>query len=714
MSNASIGLEQMSEGMRTLTEGYVDYAEEVIIRRALPDLRDGLKPVNRRILYTVKESVKGSNKVKSQTVVGSTLKYHPHGDSSVYQALVLMTDSNGSLSVPVLSGQGNFGGVHTTDPAAASRYTMVGLHPNSQEYFGEMGGINLVPNYDSTGVEPDVLPVSYPSVLCNSTSGIAVGFRSNIPSFNFNDVIDLTVEYLDNGECKTVICPDFVTGGYYIRNNKELDKLMRTGSAKIKLRGRVEKTGKEIKVIEFPFGRTIQSILDQVQKANIMGIREAGNVDDFEHGVGLLIDCTSKNKVDDVLLALYRDTDLQCTFSADMMTVLNGKPVRKGVFGIIEEWVKWRRQVLIKEYTNRVEGWKSALREPIAFLEVIKDSSKRDALIDIVLKKGEDEGIDYILNNYSEDIVDRELAKWVVRRRLPDFKNGGSYLKKYNELMELIKQYEGYLSNIDSVIKTQLLELKSRIGSQYPRKTEITNSDYEFISASSGEVVKDNNQCTFVLKDGFLRKMHYLAGVTEANGMVVDALASDVLLAIDNRGRVLRVYCEDLPYSTMSDVGTYLPKYFGLSETDDYKIKYIGKLDGSTKMIVYADGNVGFIGTSEWTGVNRRVKVIEKGVNQASAHCIGAVIDVPECLVVVDSKGRFSYQYTNKIKRKDRTAKTRVFNVKSGSSIIGCYGCTSEESAFVFSNMTLYSAPNMHTLESQSSLSVDLDDFIEF
>lgn len=710
-TNVDFKLEDLSTGMLNLTNGYIDYAEEVIVRRALPDLRDGLKPVNRRILYTLKNSVKSGGKIKSNSVVGATLKLHPHGDASVYQALVLMTDANGTMRMPVILGQGNFGGVHTTDPAAASRYTEVSVHPNAKEYFNEMQGVKMLANYDATATEPEVLPVSYPAVLCNSTSGIAVGFRSNIPSFNFNDVVDLTVEYLDNGECKTVICPDFVTGGYYIKNNKELDKLMRTGSAKLKLRGRVEITGKEIKVVEFPYGKTIQSLQDQVNKANISGIRDVGNVDDFEHGVGLLIDCTAKNRVDDVVVSLYRDTDLQCTFSADMMTILNGKPVRLGVYGIIAEWVKWRRGVLTKEYETCIEQWKNALREPRAFVEVVSDKSKCDQLTDLILHTGEDEAVKFILANYDNDIIDAQLAHWIVRRRINEFRTGGKYAKQYNDLQASIKEYEGYLSDIDSVIKNQLLSLKARVGSTYPRKTEITTNDYEFQATDDGTVVKDENPCVYTVKDGFLKKMRYAPADTDAD-YLINALACDVLIAVDNRGRILRVYCEDLPYNGNTELGIYLPRYFGLNESDDYRIEWIGKLDGSTKMILYKDGNVGFLDTSEWLGVHRRVKVLERGICTAVADKIGAVIDIPECIFTVSSGGRFGYVYTDTIKRKDRTARTRVFNFPASEELLGYYPCLVSESIFVMDNLERYGTSKLQRLSSESDLSVPLSEWI--
>lgn len=702
-----IDFSKITVGMKNLTEGYIDYSQEVIKNRALPDLRDGFKPVNRRIMYTLYSKFKKGEQVKSNTVVGAVMKLHPHGDASIYSALVLMVDKNGTMSMPVIEGQGNFGGVHTTDPAAASRYTEIKLHPFAQEYFGEMNGINFVPNYDATASEPDVLPVSFPAILCNSTSGIAVGFRSNMPSFNFNDVIDLTMEYIKNGKCTTVIYPDFVTGGFYVKNNKELDKLMRTGLAKIKLRGRVTTAGKEITVVEFPFGKTIQGLQAQIQAANINGVKDVGDVDDFEHGKGLLIACSAKNKVNDVLLQLYKDSDLQYTFSADLMSILDGKPVRYGVWGIIAEWVKWRRQVLLKEYTQAVASWKESVRKAQAFVEIVKDKAKVEELLKIIVKQSDKAAVDYILANYDNSIVDEDIANWVVRRRANEFRDGGKYLKQYTDLMNSIKEYEGYISDIDTAIYNQLATLKATYGSQFPRRTEVTTTDYEFQSAKEAEVAKDLNECTYVVKDNFIKKIRGTSLLTDDAQFTVQALASDTLIAIDNRGRVLKIYCDDLPYCGATELGVYIPRYCHLNETDDYKIWWIGKMSGETKMILYKDGNIGFLDTSEWIGLDRRVRVHEKGISQAVAPLVGAVIDVPDALFVLGTSGKLGYAEMRNVKRKDRTAKTRVFTLGKGDSIAHYLPISVERAVTGVVNIDRYATGTLQFLASNEDWKID-------
>lgn len=702
---------RMTKGLNVLTEGYIDYAKEVIINRALPSLYDGLKPVQRRVLYTLHSKFKKNDKVKSADLVGRTMKLHPHGDGSIYSALVLLTDANGSLTVPLLQGQGNFGSVNTSDPPAASRYTEVRMHENAQEYFKDIDYIDLVPNYDSSDKEADLLPVTYPAVLCNVQNGIAVGFSCNTPSFNFNDVIDLTIECIRDGKCSTVICPDFTTGGYYVKNNKELDKLMRTGKAKLKLRGKVTKVGKALTVVEFPYGVKVQDLLEQIKQANIAGISDCGDTSDFEHGASLYIDCKT-GRADEVLYSLFRDTDLQCNFSASMFTILNDNPVCLGVWGIVEEWVKWRKALVEKKLKHEREAIVAEMAQSRAFIEVFNDKEKLDQLIHLVTKVSDDEAIKFLLENFDNEIVTPEYANWIINRRAKTFRDGGKYISRYNDLSNMLGACDYNIEHIDEYLIRQLTELKAAKGHLYPRHTEVTTTDYEF-KVEENVPVKDTTECYYTFKDGFLKKSRFPSG-EEDYEYKFTALACDTLIATDNRGRVLRIYCEDLPYTGIGELGIYLPKYLEINETaDDYKINWIGVLDGSTKMLLYKDGNVGFLDTSEWVGHNRRVRVIEKGIAVSIADKLGAVLDeIPEWLFVCDTNGKLGYVATDTIKRKDRTAKTRVFNLDKNSSLFSFAPMTKEEGVVYVSNISRYIAPKLQYLEDENSLLGDPSAFI--
>ena len=655
---------QLSSGVDYLKDGYIEYAQEVIKNRALPDMYDGCKPVHRHILWTLKNG-KYKGLVKCAKIAGDTMTYHPHGDSSIYEAMILMTDENGSLAVPTLHGNGNFGGVYKTDKAAASRYTEAMLSDWASEYFGEMNGITMIPNYDSTLMEPVVLPVSFPAVLVNASTGIAVGFRSNIPSFNFNDVCDLVIEYIKNGECSTVIAPDFVTGGYYIKNNKELQKLMKTGSARLKLRAKTLINGKDIVVVEVPYGKTIQGIMKQINDKNFSSVRKCYDTDDYNRDSCFVIEATNKMRAEEALYSVLKETDLQYTFSADITTIQDDTPRRCGVWTIIEEWVKWRRSVLTKEYKIRYDACKQAMRESEAFMNVVNNRPKCEALTALMVKEGRNKGYDFVRDNWTREEVPEDLINFVCHRRLPDYHDGGKYANAYDTKSKELSCIEADLNDIDSVIVRQMNALKSTIGVKLKRKTEVTNTDYEFVEQEV-EHVKDTSAVVYSVKNNFLRKLHFNSNDPTVQ-FEFNGTASDVVLMIDNRGRIIRVYAEDLPMNGISDLGTYIPSYCGFEETDDYKIMYAGILTGDKLTIIYKDGNVGFVDQQEWMNSTRNVRVLENGVATSIADKIGVVLEgIPEMLFVTDTNGCMSCAYMKDVKQKDRKAKTRVFTLKKG------------------------------------------------
>lgn len=704
-------LSTISSGVNYLKDGYIEYAQEVISGRALPDVHDGLKPVNRRIIVTLHNDKVVKNYMKSARIAGNVLALHPHGDSSVYQAMVLMTQLNGSLAFPLVDGSGNFGGVYKTDPAAAPRYTEARLHSNTSEYFGEMNGIDMVPNFDSTMMEPSVLPVSFPAVLVNATSGIAVGFRSNIPSFNFTDVCNLVIEYIENGKCSTVIEPDFVTGGYYVRNERELQKLMQAGTGKIKLRARHIVDGKKIVVTEVPYGKTIQRLVKQINDLNTNAIRNAYDTDDFS-GASFTIDCSSKNRVDEVLYTVLKNTDMQYTYSADITVVENGVPKRMGVWNIIETWTKWRREVLIKEYTHQYEALKQSLREANAFMTIVNDYDKRMELVRIIADSGRTNGKTYIRENFTREQVPEDLIDFCASRSLPSYHDGGKLASVYVNGQAQLESLQKSIDNIDSVIVAQMESLIARYGSTMKRRTEITTKDYNFeTSEKSQEKYVDESYCVYEFNNGFLKKLKVASGSHDIE-YYIEGTASDTLIAFDNRGRLLRVYCQDIPLSGQS-VGTYLPTYFGLNETDDYKIMWIGKLTGNELMLLYKDGNVGFVDTSEWTGNNRNVKVLAKGISVSSAPYLGAVLEeIPQMIYVSDEDGNIAWCDTSEIKHKDRTAKTRVFDLRH-NHLIDSYLCTDFQSGMILVNNYGEYRNKLKELKDISDYRGDVNDFID-
>ena len=681
----------LSYGVKYIADGYIEYALEVIKARALADLRDGLKPVQRRICYTM-HKMKGKNMVKCGKIVGNVFGLHPHGDEAIYNALVLITDRNGSLAFPLLEGQGNLGSVGTTDKPAAMRYPEARLSSYSSEFFGEMDGITMIPNFDATETEPEVLPVSFPSVLVNATSGIAVGFKSQMPSFNFTDVCNLVKEYIADGECHTVIQPDFVTGGSYVTEDKELMKLMRVGKAKLKFRGKMIKNDKQLVITELPPNKTIQGIVKQINSKEINGVKNATDAKDFG-GTALNVYCKNKNVLDSVTYSLYKETDLQSTFSADMTVIHEGIPKQMGVWGIIEEWVKWRKSVLLKSFNNQAEACRQAMREAEAFMNVVTDKERSDKLVMIIKESGKSAGIQYVRENYTREEVPEDLIAFVSTRSINYYHDGGKYRESYERDKQTLDSLEYNIQNVEEYISKEMDRLIANYGTKLARKTEVTKVDFEFAEDKTEKVV-DTSSCFYAIDShGFLRKSSRYNGNDAEAKFFLQGKANDVLIMFDNRGRLLRAYGEDIELNSASDRGIYLPNYFNLNESDDYEITYATIMTGETLMLLYKDGNVGFVDEQEWVGNNRKVKVLERGIAPSCADKLGKVFhesEIPEMLYVTDEAGNIGCAYTNSIKRKDRTAKSRVFTLRSGSLIDSYAGYTMIDGILVLSGYSDY------------------------
>lgn len=699
----------VTEGVRYLAKGYIDYAKEVISERAIVNLYDGLKPVNRRILYMAKVNKCDKAFRKSARLAGDTLALHPHGDSAIYKASVPMVDSSGYQAFPTLRGSGNFGDISSGRSASAPRYTEEMLHENAQEFFGEMNGIDMIPNFDATLSEPSVLPVSFPNVLVNASEGIAVGFSSKIPSFNFNDVIDLCIEYIENGECTTEIAPDFVTRGYYIKNNKELRKLMHAGKASLKLRGKATVQGKNILITEVPFGKSVASLKKQIEDKEIKNIVSCGDISDYNNGTGLLIECRTKASVDEVLYSLYKDTDFQYSYNANIVVVQDGVPRTFGVFKVVQNWVEWRKKVVEKHLQVELESCKERMRDSEAFMKLIEMTEVKDEFVRRVSEEGKSKAIEWLREQVKGIIPDDEI-EFVATRRLDAYHTGGKYAQQYANAKAELELIESELADIDGTLIKQMERLKATYGALHERRTEVTNVDYEFAKEKE-EPVKDMSPCVYAMKDGFLKKMRY-ADTQNEYEMQFEGVASDILVAFDNYGRVLRVYAQDIELCSQYDMGVYLPRLLELGDDKDCKIMWIGRLDGTEKTLIYNDGTVGFIDTSEWVGSGRQVRVLKNGIS-TEAHKIVMVLDeLPEILMVMDDEGRLSWIDTSTIKHKHRTARTRVWTLKKDHILSAIWGGNRVELLTLLSNSSNYEAPKLKFLENDEDFLGDGSEFI--
>ncbi len=496
---------------------YLDYSMSVIVGRALPDARDGLKPVHRRILFAMNElnlSHRASYK-KSARIVGDVIgKYHPHGDNSVYDALVRMAQEF-SMREPLVDGQGNFGSIDG-DNAAAMRYTEARMTKIAEELLRDIDKdtVDFIPNYDDSMSEPDVLPSRIPNLLLNGSSGIAVGMATNIPPHRLDELIDALLAYLDNSEISTqelieyVQGPDFPTGGI-IFGKKGIVDAYTTGRGRIKVRAKIhieEKKSKEVIVIdELPYqvnkSRLIENIAQLVRDKQIDGISEIRDESDRD-GIRVVIELKRDAMSDIILNNLYKSTQMQITFGIIMLSIVNKEPKILSLPQMLEIFLKHRRTVIIRRTIFELE--KARARAHI--LEGLKIAVDNiDEVIKIIRASANDEEArENLMSRFTLSEVQARAILEMRLRRLT-----GLEIEKIetelNELLELIEKLQGILKSeekINEIIKNELLEIKSNYSTK--RRTEIIE-DYDDIDIE--DLIPNEPMVVTITHRGYIKRV---------------------------------------------------------------------------------------------------------------------------------------------------------------------------------------------------------------
>jgi len=499
---------------------YLDYAMSVIVQRALPDVRDGLKPVHRRILYAMWSIGlrAGAKHRKSATVVGEVLgKYHPHGDSAVYESMVRMAQDF-SMRYPLVNGQGNFGSMDG-DSAAAMRYTEAKLRPIAEEmlYDLEKDTVNFIPNYDGSQKEPSVMPSKLPNLLLNGTMGIAVGMATNIPPHNLTELLDGVVYLIDNKEATVddlmqyITGPDFPTGGI-IYNIEEIKSAYASGKGSIVIRGRAEIVEDEkgrfnIIISEIPFqvnkATMIESIADQVKDKKLDGIRDLRDESDKD-GVRVVIELKKDAYPKKVLNALYKQTQLQTSFHVNMLALVDGiQPKVLTLKMVLEEYIKHRQEVVrrrtqfdldkAKDRAHILEGLVLALHDIDKVIATIKKSKDKDDAKNNLVKQfklSELQAI-AILEMKLQQLANLERVK--VETELKEKK------ALINELMAILKSPKRILD----IIKKELKELREKYGDD--RRTKVVKSAVNKFSAE--DLIPNESTVIMVTQDGYIKRL---------------------------------------------------------------------------------------------------------------------------------------------------------------------------------------------------------------
>jgi len=579
-----------------MKNSYLNYAMSVIVGRALPNVRDGLKPVQRRILYAMQDLGLASNKPhrKSARVVGETLgKYHPHGDIAVYDALVRMAQEF-SLRYPLVGGQGNFGSTDG-DPPAAMRYTEVKLTPLAEEMLEDLDKetVDFAPNFDNSLQEPSLLPAKVPNLLLNGSSGIAVGMATNIPPHNLNELIDACTKMIDNPDVSLeeildiIKAPDFPTGGIIV-GKRAVKTAYREGKGKITLRGRAfieNEDGKErIIITELPYqvnkSRLVEIIADLSQNNRIRGIRTLRDESDRK-GTRVVVDLVRGMSGEIVLNQLYKYTPLQTTFGVILLALVDGKPRLLNLAQMIKYYLEHRLEVVTrrtqfllskeKRKAHLLEGLRKALNKIDRVIQIIRASSDTKKARETLIKLLD------LTKLQAQAILEMRLQRLTGLEREKIEKDYQLSVKKIEEMEEMLAHKE----KLWATIKEELKEIKKKYGDR--RRTKVERKEKELMFKPEDLIKKEEVVITATNK-GYIKYTLLKAyrrqgrGGKGASGMTIEkedfvedlliANTHSTLLFFTNLGKVhwTRVY--DIPQKKRSAKGRALVNFLSLGENE--------------------------------------------------------------------------------------------------------------------------------------------------
>lgn len=661
-----------TEFSEEMQRSYLNYSMSVITARAIPDARDGLKPVQRRVLYDMSELKLGHDKPhrKSARIVGDTMgKYHPHGDSSIYDTLVVLSQDF-KKGMALVDGHGNFGSIEG-DGAAAMRYTEARLQKFAEEvYLKDLDKtVRFVSNYDESEKEPEVLPVRVPNLLINGSEGIAVGMSTSIPTHNLGEVIDLVQAYIENPEMSTqemmeyLPGPDFPTGGI-IANKKDLPEIYETGVGKIKLRGKIEvelgrrKSDRDKLVIsEIPYtmigagiNKFLMDVADLVESRKLADVVDISNQSSKE-GIRIVLELKKDADIDKIRNILYKKTKLEDTFGVNMLAIAGGRPETLNLRGILKNYLDF-------QYENATRKYQALLDKELERKEVREGLIKACDVIDLIiailrgsknlkdakacLMYGDISKIQFKHPGFEEDAkklcFTEKQAAAILEMRL--YKLIGLEIlaleKEYKECLKKIAQYEKILKNrktMNQVIKEDLDHIKAEFA--VPRKTKIEDGKeavYEEAPMEVQEVVFVMDRfgyCKVLDRQTYDRNQET---IDQEYREVIPCLNTDKLCIFTNTGSLHQVKLLEIPAGKMRDKGTPIDnvsKYDGSKEEIVFLTNF-GRLTGQMLLFATKQGMIKQVPAEEFVTNNRTVAAtkLQDGDQVAVVRIIGVETDI--------------------------------------------------------------------------------------
>ena len=676
-----------------MQKNYIDYAMSVIVSRALPDVRDGLKPVQRRVLYDMHELGTRFDRPyrKSARIVGDTMgKYHPHGDTSIYESLVVMAQDFKKGQV-LVDGHGNFGSIEG-DGAAAMRYTEARLMKITQEVFLadlDKDVIDFMPNFDETEKEPSVLPVRIPNILVNGSEGIAVGMSTSIPPHNLGEVIDAAVAYIRNNDItdeELLSClhgPDFPTGGIIV-NKDDLPRIYATGNGKLRIRGKtvIEKTrgGKQqIVITEIPYtmigsgiGKFLNDVAALAESRVITDITDISNQSSKE-GIRIVIELKKGADPEQIRNILYKKTKLEDTFGMNMLVVSGGRPETMSLRNIFEAFTEFRFELANRKYRNLLtkdlekkeieEGLIEACDVIDLIIEILRGSKDQKMAKDCLIF-GNTEGIRFktkksqkmasqlrFTERQAQAILDMRLVKLIGLEVQ-------ALIKQHEETLARIAEYQRLLSDYDAMsddIIGELLSIKKEY--ERPRRTVIENADE--IILEEKKVVEE--EVVFAMdRFGYVKTLD--PSVYEKNREAADAdntyifrvMNTDKICIFTNTGKMHTVKVIDIPQKRLRDKGVPVDNLsnFSNKSEDIVWISPISEVRDSRIFFATKQGNVKVTAGSEFDTANRTVMATK--LQPDDSLLLATPADSMETAVLISESGyslRFALSEVSELKK---------------------------------------------------------------
>ena len=568
----------------TLETNFMPYAMSVIVSRAIPEI-DGFKPSHRKLLYTMyKMGLINGGRIKSANIVGRTMQLNPHGDAAIYETMVRLSKGNETLLHPYVDSKGNFGKSYSKNMVyAAARYTEAKLEGICNELFNDIDKdtVDFVDNYDNTMKEPTLLPVTFPSVLLNTNSGIAVGMASNICSFNLRELCETTIGIIKNSDFdvfETLKAPDFIGGAQIIYDRNALEEIYKTGRGSIKLRAKYsyDKSSNCIDITEIPATTTCEAIIEKIiEKVKAGSLKEISDVRDETDKNGLKITIDLKRGVDaeKLMKRLYKMTPLEDSFSANFNILVAGVPRVMGVKEILTEWIAFRTECVNRRVYFELSKAKDKLHLLLGLKKILLDIDKAIKIIRNTEEEAEvvpnlmiGFGIDQIQAEYVAEIKLRHLNKQYILKRLEDV----DQLKKDIEDMEDILANK---SRVKKIIVNELTKVAEKYGKD--RKTEIIYEDIE--DEVEVDEIPDYPVHLFFTRDGYFKKITPLSlrmggeqKLKEGDVLTtaVEATNKTELLFFTDKYQVYKSKASDFDDSKASVLGDFIPSKLGFEQDE--------------------------------------------------------------------------------------------------------------------------------------------------